>query len=355
MGQETYVWYSPATDVTGKKLMEALGASGGTAKPAAGKENVVCWGTKTDAAVLFGAATKLVLNHPDKIRVNRDKVNALTKLKQNQVSVAPYTENFKLAGTKDYPFPVVCRTKFHQGGAGFWLCLNEVHVAQAVKEGANYLQNYINIQDEYRLHVVKNKVIYAVRKVQRDNHAEAFVEHYGELVAAKALKGAVNLDKNTMDFVLKKLAAKFANGTDMIIRSNTRGWKFSRVANENLNNTLVTEAVNAVKALGLDYAAVDCCLDTTGKAYVIECNSGPGLDGNSFDSWVAAFKELLAPPAAKKVAAAPVEQKIAAPKVAAKAVGGKAKLQEKLALLAQLADLADDDEAAVLHKLINKM
>jgi glutathione synthase/RimK-type ligase-like ATP-grasp enzyme len=365
MGLETYVWYSGATDVTGKKIQESLGASGGTTKPTADKKIVLCWGTKTDADVVL--TNGLVLNHPNKIRGNRDKVNALAKLYAGKVSVAPFTENFKLAGTKDYTFPLVARTKFHQGGAGFWLCLNQLQVANAVKEGAQYIQKYVNIKDEYRLHVVEGKVIYGVRKVQRDNHQEAFVEHYTELVTDKAVKAKANLDKATLDFIMKKLAAKFATGADMVIRSNTRGWKFSKVANENLDKGLVTEAINAVKTLGLNYAAVDCCIDDAGKAYVIECNSGPGLDGNTFDIWTTALKAAIA----DKVAPAPKAIKVEGPKPVGKiepvgkigvaaakvgAGGNKAKLLEKLALMAQLAELADDDnDVDVIAKLMQKL
>ena len=359
MAQSTYIWYSPATDVTGKKLMEALDASGGTAKPAAGKEVVICWGAKTEADVVMGNGK--IYNHPNNIRNNRNKLKALDVLKKGAVSVANFSDNFKLAGTKDFPFPIIARTKFHQGGAGFWLCLTAAQVAQAVKDGAQYFQTFIDIKDEYRLHVVNGEVIYGVRKVQRDNHAEAFIEHYTEHVEDKAAKGNVKLDKDTIKFVMDKLARKFATGPDMIIRSNTRGWKFSKVADENLNKELVAEAVKAVKTLGLDYAAVDCCIDATGKVFIIECNSGPGLDGTSFDAWTTAFKKLLAPKAPKVVPAAPA----AAPaQPAAKKVEGaaanmgaanaKQRLKDRAALLAQLAEVADDADAEVLEKLLKK-
>ena len=358
MADSTYIWYSPATDVTGKKLMESLEATGGTAKPAANKEVVICWGAKTDGDVVMG--NNKVLNHPNKIRQNRNKVNALVALKQNNVNVANFSENFKLAGTGDYKFPLVARTKYHQGGAGFWLCLTAGHIAQAVKDGAQYIQSFIDIKDEYRLHVFKDEVIYGVRKVQRDNHVEAFVEHYTEHVNDKAAKDKVNLDKTTLEFIMGKLARKFATGPDMIIRSNTRGWKFAKVANDNLDKGLVAEAIKAVKALGLDYAAVDCCIDANGKVFIIECNSGPGLDGNSFDTWVAAFKKVLAPAPKKAAAVAPKDDVVVAKKavnvaaVKAGAVNAKQRLKDRAALLAQLAEAADDDDAEMLEKLFKK-
>jgi len=353
MAKNTYIWYSPATDVTGKKLMEALDASGGTAKPDANKETVICWGAKTEADIVMN--NKNIFNHPNNIRINRNKFKALDILK-NTVNVANFSDNFKLAGTEAFPFPIIARTKFHQGGAGFWLCLTTGQVTQAVKDGAQYFQSFIDIKDEYRLHVNNDEVIYGVRKVQRENHAEAFVEHYNDYVEDKAAKINMLLDEETVQFVLHKLSKKFATGPDMIIRSNTRGWKFSKVANEHLNKDLVAEAIKAVKALNLNYAAVDCCIDANGKVFVIECNSGPGLDGTSFDAWVDSFKKLLLPKAAvaKVIKAAPIE-KIA---VAAAKIGlasAKQRLKDRAILLANLAEVADDAEAEILEKLLKKI
>ena len=117
--------------------------------------------------------------------------------------------------------------------------------------------------------------------------------------------------------------------------------------------------MKAVKALGLDFAAVDCCMGTDGKVYIIECNSGPGLDGNSFDTWVAALKTLTAKqvekPAAKPAAKAAGKVEAAAAVNAAAQVAGKNNLQKKLLLLAELAGEANDEEAAVLEKLLAKI
>lgn len=352
-----YVWYSPATDVTGKKIQEFFKATGGTATPPKDAD-VLCWGTKTDKNI--DLPNKVVYNHPNKIKANRDKVAALKLFSNANVNVATFSEDMAKAGSADFPFPLVLRTKYHQGGAGFWLCLNKDMVAQAVKEGAQYMQNYIHIKDEYRLHIVGDKVIYAVKKVRRENHVTAFKEHFTEYVMASAAKKKVDLNADTMDFVLEKLAKKYATGADMIIRSNTRGWKFSKVADGNLDNALVTEAVKAIKALGLNYGAVDCCTTIDGKCAVIECNSGPGLDGSSFDAWTAALKVLTTPVAAPKKVPVPAAVGAVAAGVAhaAPVAAGNKKdqLKKKMALIAEMIDAADDDaDIAVIEKLMKKM
>lgn len=352
-----YVWYSAATDVTGKKIQEMLKATGGTATPP-NAADVLCWGTKVEKNIAL--PNKVVYNHPNKILANRNKVNALDIFKKAGVAVADFSVDFAKAGSKEYPFPLVMRTKYHQGGAGFWLCLNKDMVAQAVKEGAQYMQNYIHIKDEYRLHIVNDKVIYAVKKIQRDNHTAAFKEHFTEYVNNAAAKKKAVLDNATLDFVLDKLAKKFATGADMIIRSNTRGWKFSKVDADKLDKGLVDEAIKAIKALGLNYGAVDCCITTEGKAAIIECNTGPGLEGTSFDAWSEALKAMVTPKKVEPVVPVAPAQAPVAPVAAklGKAVGANKKdqLKKKMALLTDMVEAADtDEELAVVEKLWKKM
>lgn len=358
--KDVYVWYSTATDVTGKKLMELLDCKGGTAKPPAGVKKVLCWGTKTDQNIEMGNNT--VFNHPNNIRVNRNKLQSLGAFKAGKCNVADFTDDFTKAGSAAFPFPLVARTKYHQGGAGFWLCLTKSQVKQAMDEGAQYLQNFIDIKDEYRLHVVGGKVVYAVRKTKRENHKEAFTTHWTDHCENFAAKKDINLDKATVDVIMGRMARKYATGVDMVVRSNTRGWKFVRVALDKLNKALGEEAVKSVTALKLNYGAVDCCIGEDGKPYIIECNTGPGLEGSSLEAVSGALKELVTPkadpvaPVADKPAAAAPAAKVAKAAVkAGKGGGAKANLAAKAAMLAQMADVADDEEAAVLDGLLAKM
>jgi len=342
---ETYVWYSVATDVTGKKLMEALNCKGGTAKPGAGIKKVICWGTKRKDPVNLGNIK--VYNHPDKIKINRNKFAALDKMKKANCNVAEFSTN-----ANKLDFPMIARTNYHQGGAGFWLCLNKTQVNQAEKEGAQYYQKYIDIKDEYRLHIVNGEVIYAVKKTARKNLKDAFVNHYTNYIINYAEKNDINVDADSLEFILRRLARKMATSVDMIIRSNTRGWKFSKIKVENLPANLKTQAVKAVNALGLDYAAVDCCSATGNDAYIIECNTGPGLEGTSFDAWVKALTALIKP-AAKKAPMAKKKVVGAAKKIAKDEVKGKLKAQAKM--MEAMVDAADDDQLEALEGLWKKM
>jgi glutathione synthase/RimK-type ligase-like ATP-grasp enzyme len=367
-----YVWYSPATDVTGKKLAEALGAKHGKTQPKNGEYDVVlCWGAKMSKDVAM--AGSLVLNHVNAIRVNRNKLAALEVMAEGDVAVAPFVtaENYKNIGKGLKPkikLPVIGRTKYHQGGKGFWECPTMERVEAAINAGAGYFQTLITIADEFRLHVIDEAVVYAVKKVPRsiEEMEEAYIRQELKVQQNLAEKNGDPFDEATAKLVLRRQAKKFAaNGPDMSIRSNKRGWKFARA--KQVDPGLAAEAAKAVKALGLDFGAVDCCIDTNGKPHIIEVNTGPGLEETPFKAYVAAFKEKLA-----MVAEAQKPAKKAAPKktaavLKADTVGKLTQaasqvdlvtmpLKERLAVMSQMAEnVADKEEEEVLSRVFNRM
>ena len=344
------VWYSAATDVTGKALMAALGLPGSKDRPT-GAKSILCWGTKIKKDTTFPAGVK-VFNNPNNIRKNRNKLTALESMDGSGCAVADFTGDFTKAGKGKFAYPLIARTKYHQGGAGFWLCLNASQTKRAQAEGAEYIQAFLDIENEYRLHVVDGKVIYAVKKVARDTDDldPAFKEYWKGHVQNFAAKKEEELDEKTLDLVISRFSRKMATGVDMVVRSNTKGWKFSRVTLDKVPENLANEAIKAVKSLGLDFGAVDCCIDVKKKAWVIECNTGPGLEGSSLEAWVKALKDLLSGKT-KKVAAT-------ADKVAT-ATTGKAALREKLKgqaeFMSAMVEAADDTELEAMGSLFNKM
>jgi glutathione synthase/RimK-type ligase-like ATP-grasp enzyme len=255
--------------------------------------------------------------------------------------------------------PLVARPNFHQGGNDFFTCLTKTHVLDTIKVlkerlgKDGYFQNYIDVTAEYRIHIFNGEMIVAAKKTPRDNIEEAYKEQQTEKIAASAEKKGEKLDKKTLDFALQYQAGKIA-GPDNIIKSNTRGYKFVPVAAAKIPASLIEESKKAVQALGLAFGAVDCVLDSDNKAWVLEVNTGPGLEGNTFDAYVEAFKKLLF---AKKQE--PVKQwdtgKAVAPKTAA--VGGKMSTSKaaQLRVLADLVEVADDKEQDVINNLAKKL
>ena len=310
-----YIWFSGATDVTGQALADALGLTGTKSKPRSIQNGdiIIGWGAKTDAAVRLDNAT--ILNHPDKIRNNRNKMSTLTSLYGNRAT-KPAISAFCGADEviaamdrrrSDIKLPLVGRTNFHQGGKGFWTCLNKQHVERAIHDGAQYFQNYIDIKDEYRLHVAFGQVIYAVKKVENPTDA-GWIAQRKEKVLDYAQKNNQNLDESTMNYVLS-LLVKEAELPDRIVRSNKRGWKFSGVTLNNVSDALKAMAIKSVEVTGLDFGAVDCAIGLDNNPYLIEINSGPGLQGTALQKYVEAFRakinEIEAPAREERPAARP--------------------------------------------------
>lgn len=360
---DCFIWYSGATDMTGKTLADKLGIDGDRTKPK-GKKLVIGWGTKTKEDTTLPAGM-LVLNHPNRIRSNRNKFTTLRTLgpKMTAAFVDANAVLTSLADAKSViNLPLVGRTNYHQGGKGFWICLTLSHVRNAIDEGAQYFQNYIDIKDEYRLHVFGDKVIYAQKKVKRTNLEEAYVAQRVEKITNIANKNDKKLDKNTLDYALGRLA-KEHSAVDMIVRSNRKGWKFSHV--KSVDKVMEKQAIDALKAVGLDFGAVDCCLDTDGKPWVIEINSGPGLDGSTLATYVDVFeaklKELMTPPA--PVRETRRESATAARKAVNETIKPNSKLQSgsaktRLAGMRELLDIvenADETEAKVVEGLMKRM
>jgi len=292
-----YLWCSGATDVTGQALAEALNLELVKKKPRnlSRGDIVIGWGAKTKDDVNMGQAK--VLNHPDKVRNNRNKFVTLQKLagvRQTRDAIAafkPANEAKRAIDRGELTFPLVGRTNYHQGGKGFWLCLTAAHVDSAIQDGAQYFQSYADIDTEYRLHVAFGNIIYAQKKVENPTE-EGWIAQRREKIENHAQKNKLQLNNDTVNYVLSRLV-KEAVLPDRVVRSNQRGWKFSSVAPNNIIRDLKQAAVKAVEAMELDFGAVDCAKRTDGTPMIIEINSGPGLQRTAFDKYTEAFRAKI--------------------------------------------------------------
>ena len=315
-----YVWFSGATDVTGQAIADALDIRGTKSRPRSLGEGdiVIGWGTKTDEDVTIRGAT--ILNHPNKIRANRNKLEALKKMSANRdladsiVAFAAAGDITRSLGNNRLTLPIVGRKNYHQGGKGFWICLTKQHVERAISDGAQYFQNYIAIKDEYRLHVAFGSVIYAVKKVENASEA-SWTAQRKEKILEHAQKNNRDINEGTLAYVLSRMF-KEAALPDRIVRSNNRGWKFSNVRLNEVAATLRNAAIKSVEVAGLDFGAVDCAIGLDNNPYIIEINSGPGLQGTALQKYGDAFQakiaEIEAPVERAQAAAAPQPRRNAA-------------------------------------------
>lgn len=325
MNKKIYLYYSGATDVTGPKLAEALKVDSGKDFPK-DKDLVIGWGCKLKKDYKFPSVKKM-LNHPNKIRANRDKYNAMVALTKKNVPIAAYAKiEAHTAFINEHGFPVIGRRNYHQGGKHFWLIMNQEDLKTARKDGAQYIQKYVDIKDEYRAHVAFGDVLYVAKKVTQNDPSKAWKKQRIEKIEQKF---DIKFDElpaeqkkllgDAVDLLSKEHAAP-----DRIIRSNKRGWKFKGVAAKNVPANIKATSLAAVKALGLDFGAVDLVLDLESNPFILEVNSAPGLEGTAFEKWQKALEKKLAEMTKPKAKPKPKKKAAAAAVTEETAVGAKA-------------------------------
>lgn len=190
------------------------------------------------------------LNNEGQVALAINKIEALQCLEKYGVSIPQYalTKAEANAFLNDNGI-VVCRTRINaKGGAGIVLA----RTAEELVDAPLYTK-HIRHKHEYRVHVVGNRVI---------------------------------------DFAQKKKRA--GTEPDVLVRSHG-DWIFAR-DNVVLPDDAAVQAINAVRALGLDFGAVDIGFRVKeSKAYVFEVNTAPGFEiGSSTQaSYVKAFQELI--------------------------------------------------------------
>lgn len=358
-----YLWCSGPTDQTGSLLADKLKISWGTKRP--DPKNLLLligWGTKTKNQTNLKKIP--IINHPDKIHENRNKLNALQIMKKADIAVPNFVlanvalNEIKKTTNRIIKLPIVGRTKFHQGGKGMWVCPTIGQVRSAINEGAEYFQNMIDIDKEYRVHVADNEVIYVAKKIQRSKEEmkEAFVRKEFERQKALAEKSHDPFDETGVKRVLERQASKMV--VDHLIRSNTRGWKFSRVTK--YDKDLATMSIQAVKALGLEFGAVDCCIDDNGNIWIIEINTGPGLEGSSLEAYINKFTKMIDNILNPKPADTAINAMLSAKdekshKKPAKNVNLRADMTNKAATMSEMIEKANDEQLVVLKNVFSKM
>lgn len=313
--KKIYIWYSGATDVTGKNLVEKLTEklnsdmfeiSGGILMPE-NADIVICYGTKTREDTVFDSNVK-VLNHPNTIRINRNKLAALDKMLYGEVNVPYFTELPEGIDDSEIIYPVIVRTKYHQGGRGLAMCTSPEQVSDLITNydnvGFGYIQELIPFKQEYRIHVFNGKIIRAAIKNVQTNPIDSWKAIYKEKAEIAAERNGVELNIDTVNILLKSIV-KDLTFPNLLVKSNKNGWRFSRIAVGDVNTDIIAIAKKAVVAIGLDFGAVDCAIDYDERAWVIEVNTGPGLQGGTLTSYVETLEEYIDPSTGTNVVSRP--------------------------------------------------
>lgn len=187
---------------------------------------------------------QLIVNTPESVAVASNKIFALRTLRERLIATPKFATNRHQVSFS----PVVVRHLVNShSGKGI-----ELITGYNLPQAPLYTE-YIKNHGEYRVHVFGGKVIdYAKKK-----------RHYGDT----------------------------PTNEESLIRSNENGWVFTR---ENLKRLDRIEqlAIEAVKALGLDFGAVDIIKNENKDIYVLEVNTACGIGYTTSQSYKEAIINL---------------------------------------------------------------
>lgn len=211
-------------------------------------DKVINWGSTT-AAPFSRWGSLPVINSARAVGLAANKVAAFMALTRQGVMTVPWTTIASHAASwSQCGATVVARTLVNSSqGRGIVLVQPGTPMAHAP-----LYTKYIPRCHEYRVHVAFGKVIDYAKK-RRSNGAEI----------------------------------------NEFIRSHDNGWVFCR-ENVSLPSIVESECKAAIAALGLDFGAVDVLYkEMDNRAWVLEVNTAPGLEGSTLTKYIEAFKQEM--------------------------------------------------------------
>lgn len=212
------------------------------------KYPIINWGNSSIPNWMLRWEDQLIFNHPDKVKVATNKLLTFKKFKEVGVKHPEWTTN-RLVAEKwlEEAVVVIRKTLTGKAGQGIELAL----IGEHLPINAPLYTKYFKKKEEYRVHVVGDKVV---------------------------------------DFVMKK--KREGVEPNYQIRNADNGWVFCREGVV-LPECVKEESIKAVKALGLHFGAVDVGYNVKkDEPCVFEVNSAPGIEGTTIISYSEAFKNV---------------------------------------------------------------
>jgi glutathione synthase/RimK-type ligase-like ATP-grasp enzyme len=218
-------------------------------------KTVINWGCSKVADEILKCK---VVNSPIHVEVASNKISFFKRL-QGKVSIPEFTTDTKVALEWVKQGKVVlARTKVNASG-GFGIRFLEENLDEWVD--APLYTVYKKKKEEYRLHYAFGKLITIQQKVLR-----------------KTDDNGKEIDPKTVDFRVRNLS---------------NGFVFKR-NDVNIPADVEKQSRSAFEVSGLHFGAVDVIYNQTEcRAYVLEINTAPGIEGTTVDEYKQAFMENL--------------------------------------------------------------
>jgi len=237
-----FVLYHPRSRPSGRALAQALGADCGLRTRRVPLQ-IVRWGTARQPEA--DDEISCVLNRADAVARAANKYRSLEVMRAAGVSVPRFARSAE--AMRDWPDEVrMGRSDHHSQGSDIRVlpCDDEPDFTQS-----DYYTLFIPTKREYRIHVFRDKIIRVQGKY---------------------------LD--------------FPDQAHPYIRNYEHGYRF-RQPSLTLRPARLEAAIEAVKALGLDFGAVDLIIGEDGNHYVLEVNTAPKCSPLTLSAYVEAIRE----------------------------------------------------------------
>lgn len=314
-----HVWYSFNSDVTGQALAEALGFPHSKRKPEFdGIDVLVCWGTKPGEKYKPGPlATRIakgdirVVNHPDAIANNRNKLQTLETLRAGGVptgqvvSIKGLTPSNALQRVTEaiqngeLIFPIIGLNEYGKGKPAFCQTAEDLRQITAINSSRkkdavklHYFRSFFP-GTEYRVHVFRDEALCAEQKQLSKDPVKATSAALFKRTQRRAQKEGWNFTATEGDVeqLTRELAVDLLGGPSHLQRSTAHGWELTSVDLKTVPKEVVAAAITAVEVAGLDMGAVNVIFYED-QPLVTSITTAPGLSEEQTKSYVAALKDF---------------------------------------------------------------
>ncbi len=195
-----------------------------------------------------------IFNHPEAVKMFVDKLQAFKFFKANDIPHPEWTESAEEAGDWILAggYKVFARTSL-RGNSGQGIVVMTKDNYDQWPKGCKLFVRYVPKKHEFRVHFVGNKITDFQRKALRAGHENPNWE----------------------------------------IRNHSNGFVFAR-ENVELPEVVREAALKFINTGALDFGAIDIIFnEKANKAYLLEVNTAPGLEGTTLERYKVAFKEYL--------------------------------------------------------------
>ena len=317
-----FVWYSFGSDKTGPILAKALGFDSGKRTPELGGYNIVVgWGCKTGTKYNSEHMSQLiannglrVLNHPELVMANRDKLGTLKRLRDAGIPVPGFLEFPEGGMASDsikilhdgldeglISLPLILLKRGNTGEPLFCYTLEDVGIALRNLPAKNdsyfcYARSYLHA-DEWRIHVFRDKLLSAQQKRCAGDPFTATVNGLTEKIQKQAKKDKINLNLGsiTASYIISNVAKDMLANSSQLKKSVKMGWEWKARVQKTVPAQMKALAVEALDIVGLDMGAVSIshCRDTD-TMLVLNIQTAPGLDETQTKLYVAEIESFVA-------------------------------------------------------------